>query len=628
MRRVLSVSLGAILLFSAFAAIRERSAHRMFAAFKTAWAAEAASPGAGNLKSAGPAVFAGCALGPAATFCDQAPGTSSSPAVFSVLNTAAVTNVSVSLAAIPGLSANFAAGDFAIAGGTCSGNLAANQGCQISVAFSPTAAGLRQAAIGVTDAQGDSLAINIEGAGNNLAFAPPALLACGTASLRDNAFPFCQTAVGGGSGGTETLTLTAGPNGAAGITIATAAIPGLESEFASGDFALSNNTCGALAAGQSCTIGVTFTPSAKGTRAAALKATDSAGDSAALLLSGEAAGGIGFVSSGAVQTCSAAQTFQFCNLPSGGISATSVYSLTNTSGAQITGLSVPKNSVIPPGATAADFTVQNSSCAATLAAGASCNVSITFTPTKSGLRQGVIAVNDAQGDVADLNLAGYGDDYSIATQLPTEVSVIAGGTATFNATLTPDNVLGMNGEQVTFVCPTNLPDNTSCVVTPCPAAITPGTPVSVKVSVVTSSATVIAPVPTSGCSSYGPSISALMRPPMPGQRTPPAAGAAVSRASPLFPALWIVSAIAALGFLIVGFALPDLRSRRRLPLVLACAGMAAAILTGCRHHSAAATTATQSAVTNLTILGNALDAGGNSLNASRSFSVTLDVVAK
>lgn len=631
MRRALPVCLGAVLLSFAFVAVRKHSAHRMLAPFRASWAAEAASPGAGNLKSAGPAVLPGCPLGPAATFCDQAPGTSSGQAVFNVQNTAAVSNVSAALAAIPGLSGNFAAGDFQLTPGTCAGNLAANQGCQFSVAFTPTTTGLRQAAVTVTDSQGDSLAINIEGTGSNLAFALPVPLACGTASLQDNAFAFCQTTVGGGTGGTETFTLSAGPSGAAGIAVSPAAIPGLESEFASGDFAVSNNTCGALVAGQSCTLNVTFTPTASGTRAAALVASDSAGDTTTLFLSGEATSGIAFVSSGAVQACPVAQTFQFCNMPAGGVSGASVYSLTNTSGAQITGLSVPKNSVIPPGATAPDFTVQNSSCTSVLAVGASCNVTVAFTPIKSGLRQGAIAVTDAQGDAADLNLVGFGDDYSIAAQLPTEVSVIAGGTATFNATLTPDSVLGMNGEQVTFVCPTNLPDNTSCVVTPCPAAITPGTPVTVKVAIATSSAKTVAPVPPSGCSSYGPSIAAMMRVPMPGQRTPPtagAAGAAASRGSPLVPALWILAAFAALGLLTVGFALPGARSHRRLPLTFACVGIAAAILTGCHHHSAIVTTATPTAATNLTILGNALDANGNSLNTSRSFSVTLDVVTK
>lgn len=623
MRRALAVSFGAVLLLLALVAVHKRLAGRVLAPLKVTWAAEAASTGAGNLRTARPVVFPGCALGPAATFCDQTPGTSSGQALFNVLNTAAVSNVSVSLAAIPGLSNNFAAGDFQLNGGTCTGNLAASQGCEVSVAFTPTTAGLRQAALIVTDAQADSLAINIEGTGSNLTFATPTPLACGTPSLQDNALPFCQTSVGGGGGGTEAFTLTAGSNAANGISISPSSIPGLESEFANGDFTVGNNTCGALAPGQSCTIDVTFTPTAPGMRAAAIEARDSAGDKTTLFLSGEATSGIGFTSLAGIPSCPLVQIFQFCNLPSGGVSGTNTYDLQNNSSTQITGLSVPKGSVIAQGATAPDFAVQNTSCTSVLAAGATCNISVAFTPTKVGLRQGAIVVTDAQGDVTAINLAGVGDDYSIATQLPTEVSVIPGGTATFNATLTPDDILGMNGEQVTFVCPANLPNNTSCAVTPCPAMLTPGTPVSVKVTLVTSSATVVAPRPPSGCSSYGPSIAAMMRAPLRGPRTPPAAGTAVNRGSVLYPALWILAGLATIALLLAGFGW-----RRRLTLVIACAGLAAAILTGCHHHAPLVTTATPIGATNLTILGNATDASGNSLNTSRSFQVTLDVVSK
>jgi len=63
-------------------------------------------------------------------------------------------------------------------------------------------------------------------------------------------------------------------------------------------------------------------------------------------------------------------------------------------------------------------------------------------------------------------------------------------------------------------------------------------------------------------------------------------------------------------------------------LIIVCAGCAAAILAGCHHHGTVTTTATPNATTTLTVFGNAVDAGGNSLNASRQFQVTLDVVTK
>jgi hypothetical protein len=594
----------------------------------------------GNL-SLGPQMYlaGGCPLGPAFTFCDQAPGTQGQWATFVVNATAAVTGVTETIAAIPGLAGNFAAGDFTVTttpppGATsvpCTGNLGANQSCAFFVAFSPTAAGLRQAQISVTDSAGDSLLINVEGTGTQLALAPPVLApsGCTTPPTVDNAYTFCSTPVGSASA-SETFTLSSS-SGASGVNVALAAIPGLESEFAAGDFTMEGTTCtGALAPNASCTTQIAFTPTAPGIRAAALTATDSSGDTTTLYLAGPAGANLAFSAAGAgdAEACGQTNPFLFCNLPVGGISQAVTFRLMNTSGTQLTGLTVPTGSVFAQGATAPDFTVQNSSCTSVLAAGASCNLNVAFTPTATGLRQGAIVVTDAQGDSSAVNLAGVGDDYSIATQLPTEISVIPGKTATFNATLTPDNVFGMNGEQVTFVCPTNLPGNTSCAVTPCPAAITPGTPVSVTVTIVTSSATVIAPQPSGGCSSYTPSQSGVVRTPANEGPAPPNAANRSTRGSP-FPALLVLFGFAAIGMLAASFAFAGRAgSRKRVPLMIACAGLVAVILTGCHHHAPLVTTATPTGTTVLTVHGNATDANGNSLNTSRQFQVTLDVVTK
>jgi len=506
----------------------------------------------------------------------------------------------------------------------------------------------------VTDSQGDSLPINIEGTGNQLALAPPP----GNPGTGDNSFNFAGVPVNTASSA-QTFTITAGA-ALTQIQISRAAIPGLESEFAAGgaDFTITNNNCGALAAGASCTATVEFTPNAIGLRSAALIATDSEGDSSTIYLSGYGVNGsVGTTQSPALffpftqpgantASCARENYFGFCNLPVGGVSATSTFTMQNTSGTQITALSVPKGSVIAQGATASDFTVQSTSCSSVLAIGASCSVTIAFTPTASGLRQGAIVITDAQGDSTAVNLSGYGDDYNIVTQLPTELSAIQGQTVTFNATLTPDNVFGMNGEQVTFSCPTGIPTDASCAVTPCPAMITPGTPVSVQMKIVTSSATVIAPIPSTGCSTYGPSssLSELIGAPPTERPAPPAAGAATNKSSPLYlalsrPARFATSGLSsalvafavfgAIVLLLAAFAAPGCAAlRKRIPLLLAGVGFTAAILAGCHHKGMAITDATPVGQTALTFQGSALDSGGNSLNASRSFQSTLDVVTK
>jgi hypothetical protein len=562
----------------------------------------------------------GCPLGTGYVFCDQVPGTTSPAEVFYVDSTAAVSGLSVSFAAVKGLSANFAAGDFTIESNSCTGSLAANQQCEIGVAFSPTKTGLREAALTVTDAGGDTLAIVIEGTGKNLAMAPAASSSC---TSPDNAFTYCTELVGSASGA-EAFTLTAGVLDT-GVTISLAAIPGLSSEFAAGDFTVDSTTCtGALAALASCAINVAFTPTTAGLRSAALTATDSNGDTTAVYLAGNTTSGLfnpSIEPGSNTATCARINFYGFCNEPEGGQTASSTFTLQNTSGTQLSGVSVPSASAN------GNFTVTGTTCVAMLAANASCTISVAFTPKSTGEIQDTVTVTDSAGDIAGYNLAGYGDDFNIqlASGQTTEVNVPQGGTATFMLQVVPDSVFGQNGEQVTFDCPTTLPENTSCAISPCPASITPGTPTAFTVTFVTSTATVQAPrpAPDTPCTGYGPPVpgaTSVVRMHEPaGPRAPSA------RQFPAL-ALWaILGAIMALAAAL----LCGGQKRSRLRLVFACAGIAAMIFTGC-HHGAAVTQATPLGTTTMTIQADALDANGNPLNASRTLpqadELTLDVV--
>jgi hypothetical protein len=561
-------------------------------------------------------IFFGCPLGPTPTFCDQAPGTSSSPQLIGVLNTTAVTNVTVSLAAIPGLSANFAAGDFTITNNTCTGSLSAKQGCAITLAFSPTTNGLRQAALVVTDAQGDTLTINIEGRGTNLAVTPPPP-ACG--GPIGTAFPFCETNVGSASSA-ATFTVSAGTV-ATGINVTLAAIPGLSSEFASGDFTITGTTCtGALNALASCNVTVEFTPTVAGLRSAILTATDSNNDSSSVYVSGSTPSGLQFgaASASGPIPCHVVDR-DFCNEPQGGTTVSYSFPLTNTSGTQITGLTItPPIPTTPPTQPPTDFTVQGTTCTATLAANASCTISVAFTPQSTGLRQGEIEATDAQGDVAGLNLAGVGDDYqlSLASGQMEEITVAQGTGTTYKAQLTTDSVFGMNGEQVTFACPTNLPVFSTCAITPCPATVTPNSTTAFSITIVTTSATKTAPPVTGPCTESA-SIPPAIR--GPGMEMRPAPQPASRRW--LFPSLALLAMALALAAFGAGA-----RNGKRVRWILAAAGVAAIIFVGC-HHGAAPTNVTPVAVTNMTIVGNALDANGNAINASRPMTITLDVIA-
>jgi hypothetical protein len=375
-------------------------------------------------------------------------------------------------------------------------------------------------------------------------------------------------------------------------------------------------------------------------RSAALTATDAGGDSSTIYLAGPTTAGLGFggVSTSGSLPCAVVNPFGFCNEPAGGVSTANTYTLANTSGAQITGLTIPKGSTTPNSSTPPDFTVQSTTCSSTLAANASCQITIEFTPQNTGLRQGGIVVTDAQGDIAAVNLAGTGDDYNLqlASGQTQELSVVAGGSVTFKAEAAPDSVFGMNGEQVTFTCPTNLPVNTSCIITPCPANVTAGTAASFQIVLATSSATVVAPVPpqTTGCASYG--LAGIFSPGLrgPGLRSPPVptpSGGLSARGwrfpAPLFTAWALAAILMAMALALCAIQSPKTRRRGNIRLIFVAASLAL-LASGCHHGGAAVTSATPAGVTTMTLYGNALDASGNPLNASRSMQIVLDVTAK
>jgi sugar lactone lactonase YvrE len=312
--------------------------------------------------------------------------------------------------------------------------------------------------------------------------------------------------------------------------------------------------------------------------------------------------------------------FTFCNVPSGGTSQQASFTLTNSSASTVTGVTVG----FIPAATPGNFTVESTGCTATLGEGQSCQINVAFTPQTTGSLTATLNVTDSNpADAATYGLAGTGDDYSLqlASGQQIETTIYQGGTAVFNGQVVPDSVFGKDGESVQLVCPTSttMPQNTSCVITPCQVAITPGTPAPFKITFVTSSVINIAPVPpqSSGCTSYGPSPTTVvpkMTTPMDGGPFSFPLGSAVLAALALSLG-WLTAATVEVG-------------RKRVPAIFAAAGLAAAILVGCHHGNSGITgPATPVGTTTMIATGKALDSNGNSLNTSRAMpQITLDVI--
>ena len=302
------------------------------------------------------------------TFSTQAIGTTSAAKTVTLKNTGS-TSLTIAAVAIVGTNA----ADFPQTH-NCGSSLAAGATCSISVTFKPTTSGTRAAALSISDnAPGSPEHVALGGVGT-------------TAELSPTSLSFGTVAIGTTSQA-KTMTLT--NVGATALTISGIAMTGINA----GDFA-QTHTCGSsLAAGAGCSISVMFKPTASGARSAALTITDNAAGSPQHV----PLGGIGTTAklfptslnfgTVAIGTTSPAKTVTLTNV---GATAISI------AGIAVTGIN------------AGDFAqTQIHTCGSSLAAGASCSISITFKPTASGTRTAALSVSDnAAGSPQTVTLNG------------------------------------------------------------------------------------------------------------------------------------------------------------------------------------------------------------------------------
>jgi len=266
-----------------------------------------------------------------------------------------------------GISNITASGDFRVSSTTCGSSLAPLENCTISVTFTPTARGTRTGVLTVNDDGVNSpQTASLSGTGTAVfALSPP------TRS-------FSYQLVGSTSPA-QNFTLS----NKAGVGVQISAIT------ASGDFAVSSTSCGSsLGPLASCTISVVFKPTTIGTLNGTLTVKDNADNSPQTVsLSG----------TGTWITVSSA-SLSFGNQMVGTTSAARDVTFTNKGGSLI---------FISNITAGGDFAASSTTCGATLAAGASCSVSVTFTPSAMGLRSGTLTI-DASAPVPTVGLSGTG----------------------------------------------------------------------------------------------------------------------------------------------------------------------------------------------------------------------------
>jgi hypothetical protein len=168
------------------------------------------------------------------------------------------------------------------------------------------------------------------------------------------------------------------------------------------DFAITSNTCtaAAIAASGTCSVGVAFAPSGTGKRLANLQFTDDASSSPQIL----ALSGNGLASATPAVTVAPSSPIMLPSTTQGATSAPVVVTITNSGNAALN-----ISAVTLTGVNAADFTLASNTCNGTVAASATCTVSITFTPSNTGARQANLQITDnAPASPQSFPLSGTG----------------------------------------------------------------------------------------------------------------------------------------------------------------------------------------------------------------------------
>ncbi len=330
------------------------------------------------------------------------------PAAVTLTNTGAGT---LTITAINKSGTN--AGDFT-ATGTCVGasvTVAPGATCTLGATFTPSATGTRTATLTVASNAPSNPAISLSGSGSAVPV-PSVALSRGSVTF--------ATQTVGTTSGAQAVTLTNNGTGALTITqVATSPNP----EFSS------TSTCvGTINAGASCTINVTFAPTAAGTRSGALTITsNAAGSPSTVALSGTSVLTASPICT--VQSNSVAFPMTTVGVMSSGLSTT----ITNSGNAplQITGVTIG-------GANASEFRLAagNTCAAGSIAVGGSCQLQVAFQPQSAGSKSAIVTIaHNASGGSTAVAVSG-----SAAT--PAAAGSTVGGVGTSSA-LAPSNVGGV-----------------------------------------------------------------------------------------------------------------------------------------------------------------------------------------
>jgi Abnormal spindle-like microcephaly-assoc'd, ASPM-SPD-2-Hydin len=331
--------------------------------------------------------------------------------------------------------------------------------------FSPTAVGVRQASLTVSDnAPGNPQSIPVSGTGVSPL---PAV------TLMPGSLSFAVTGLGSS---TSPQNVTVTNSGSAPLHIASVLAGGADPA----DFQVSSACSGAIPVGSSCSISVTFAPVGAGQRIATIVISDDAPNSPQTAQMA----GTGLAPPGTAVVKLTPVTISFGTVTQGTTAGGQLITLTSAG----TGALHIAN-VALGGPNAGDFSLSNNCTAPAYAVGASCTIGVSISPLATGGRAAFISVkDDAPNSPQTIGLnATVTAALTISPAAPgaNAITVTAGQTAAFSLQLTPGAGFAGNAS---FAC-AGAPALATC--TAPNVQISGGAPIPYVVSVATAKGSMI-----------------------------------------------------------------------------------------------------------------------------------------
>jgi MYXO-CTERM domain-containing protein len=336
-------------------------------------------------------------LAPASlTFSGANIGQASTPLAATLTNTG---NAALNIGAISISGA--AAGDFAVAGGSCANgaSIAAGANCTVQARFTPTAAGARAATLTIThNATGGSSTVALNGTGNAT---PQATVALSASSV-----DFGKLLTGTPS---TVATITVSNSGQAALNFTSIVVGGANAAIITRGGSCAVGT--AVAAGAACTVTLQAAPTSAGAIVASLTlASNASNGTAAVSLTGTAAAPAPALTATPSAVAFGSQTI-------GAAAATQSVTLANTGNVILNFSSIGVTG-------SATVKLVSATCGTTLAVGANCAATVSFTPTVEGAVSAALAVA-SNAPALQVGITGTGTIQATAKPALSETGPIA-----------------------------------------------------------------------------------------------------------------------------------------------------------------------------------------------------------